>query len=172
MNYHNITKADILNGPGLRVVLWVSGCAHDCRNCHNPETHDPESGIPFDLEAVVELMSSVKKSYIEGITYSGGDPLYPRNRKHIAGLAYAIRLNMPEKTQWLYTGYTFEKVLEMAKNDRDVMVILSNIDVMVDGKFHQSEADNSLHWKGSSNQRIINVKDSLKEGKIIEFIPS
>lgn len=172
MNYHNITKADILNGPGLRVVLWVSGCAHDCRNCHNPETHDPESGIPFDLEAVVELMTSVRKNYIEGITYSGGDPLYPRNRVHIAGLSQAIRLNMPEKTQWLYTGYTFEKVLELAKEDRDLMTILSNIDVIVDGKFHQSEADNSLHWKGSNNQRIINVKDSIKEGKIIEFIPS
>ncbi|NCC45274.1 MAG: anaerobic ribonucleoside-triphosphate reductase activating protein, partial [Clostridia bacterium] len=105
MRYHNITKDDMLNGDGLRVVLWVAGCSHHCKGCQNPSTWDPNGGIPFEAKDEAEIFSQLDHSYIEGITFSGGDPLYEENREEITRLAKEIKKRYPEKTIWLYTGY-------------------------------------------------------------------
>lgn len=159
MNYHNITKDDMLNGDGLRVVLWVSGCTHCCDGCQNPETWDLSSGIEFDKAAHEELFEALKPDYISGITFSGGDPLHPFNREEVLALAKEIKEKMPEKTVWLYTGFLFEEIKDA--------IDLTNIDVLVDGEFKQELNDNNLKWIGSSNQRIIDVQATLKESNIV-----
>ena len=151
MNYHNITKDDMLNGNGLRVVLWVSGCNHHCFNCQNPQTWDENSGIPFDDNAEKELFEALDKPYISGITFSGGDPLYPNNRSEVTRLAKRIKTELPNKTIWLYTGYKYEEVKDLE--------IMQYVDILVDGEFIQELADNNLHWRGSSNQRVIDIKN-------------
>ena len=158
MRYHNITKDDMLNGDGLRVVLWVAGCSHGCRECQNPITWDPNGGLPFtDIERA-EIFAELDKDYISGITFSGGDPLHPSNIAEVTALAREIREKYPDKTIWLYTGYEWEEICHLS--------FLSNIDVIVDGKFKIEEKDNNLHWKGSANQRVIDVKASLRAGEV------
>lgn len=159
MNYHNITKEDMLNGTGLRTVLWVSGCDHNCLGCQNPETHPEDSGILFDTDAEEELFESLKPDYIEGITFSGGDPLYPKNRTTITRLAKKVKQLYPNKNIWLYTGFLFEDIKDLE--------IVQFLDVIVDGEFVIKLKDNKLHWKGSSNQRVIDVKESLRCGKVV-----
>ena len=110
MRYHNITKDDMLNGDGLRVVLWVAGCGHACPGCHNPITWDAEGGLLFDQAAKAELFTELGKDYISGITFSGGDPLFPGNREEISELCREIRQKFPDKTIWLYTGYRWEEI--------------------------------------------------------------
>ena len=110
MQYHNITKDDMLNGDGLRVVLWVAGCGHACPGCHNPITWDAEGGLLFDQAAKDELFTELGKDYISGITFSGGDPLFPGNREEISELCREIRQKFPDKTIWLYTGYRWEEI--------------------------------------------------------------
>ncbi|MBQ7287942.1 MAG: anaerobic ribonucleoside-triphosphate reductase activating protein [Candidatus Gastranaerophilales bacterium] len=158
MNYHNITKDDMLNGDGLRVVLWTSGCTHCCDGCQNPETWDVASGIEFDEAAETELFEALEPDYISGITFSGGDPFHPFNREEVLRLAKKVK-EMPKKTVWLYTGFLWEEVKDA--------IDLSNIDVLVDGEFKQELNDNNLKWIGSSNQRIIDVQKSLTEGKVV-----
>ena len=158
MNYHNITTEDMLNGDGLRTVLWVAGCDHHCPFCQNPETHDPCSGILFDHAAYVELMEDLKKDYISGITFSGGDPLYERNRETVTDIAKEIREQLPEKTIWCYTGYVYEDIKDLE--------IMNYIDVLVDGRFVQALKDDKLFWKGSSNQRVIDIPKTRETGKI------
>ena len=159
MNYHNITKDDMLNGDGLRVVLWTAGCTHCCDGCQNPETWDVAGGIEFDEAAKKELFEDLEPDYIAGITFSGGDPLHPFNREEVLALAKEIKEKMPNKTVWLYTGFTFEEI----KNAID----LTNIDVLVDGEFKKELNDNNLKWIGSSNQRIIDVKQTLAQGEVV-----
>ncbi|MBQ4645982.1 MAG: anaerobic ribonucleoside-triphosphate reductase activating protein [Candidatus Gastranaerophilales bacterium] len=159
MNYHNITKDDMLNGDGLRVVLWVSGCTHCCDGCQNPETWEVSSGIEFDKAAYDELFEALEPDYISGITFSGGDPLHPFNREEVLKLAKEIKEKMPQKTVWLYTGFLWEEVKDA--------IDLTNIDVLIDGEFKQELNDNNLKWIGSSNQRIIDVQASLKEGNVV-----
>lgn len=159
MYYHNITKDDMLNGDGLRVVLWVAGCSHGCPECHNPVTWDPLGGILFDGKAKEELFGQLEKDYTSGITYSGGDPLFPGNRACITELAREIRQSFPNKTQWLYTGYEWEEIKDLP--------VLKYLDVVVDGRFEADLKDTQLHWKGSANQKVIDVPASLKEGTII-----
>lgn len=159
MRYHNITTDDMLNGDGLRTVLWVSGCPHRCQGCHNPITWDIDGGIPFDEAAEKELFEKLSADYISGITFSGGDPLHPQNREEVARLAKRVRAEFPEKTIWLYTGYNWEEISDLEA------VILS--DVLVDGRFEKNLFDAKLHWKGSSNQRVIDVKETLEHGKIV-----
>ena len=159
MQYHNITKDDMLNGDGLRVVLWVAGCSHGCAECHNPVTWDPNGGITFDDEARQELFDCLEKDYISGITFSGGDPLFMGNRETITELSKEIRERFPDKTQWLYTGYLFEEIKDLP--------VLKTLDVLVDGRFDISRKDNMLHWCGSSNQRVIDVQETLKKDEII-----
>ena len=158
MRYHNITKDDMLNGDGLRVVLWVSGCTHKCPGCHNPVTWDIEGGLPFDQEAKQELFDELDKDYVSGITFSGGDPLHPQNREEVGELIEEIKRRYPQKTIWLYTGFSWEEI--------EGLPFIRYIDVLVDGRFEQNAADSQLHWKGSMNQRVIDVQDTIKSGKV------
>jgi anaerobic ribonucleoside-triphosphate reductase activating protein len=159
MNYHNITQDDMLNGSGLRTVLWVSGCTHCCEECQNQITWDVNGGIPFDGAAEEELFDNISKDYIDGVTFSGGDPLHPKNRDEITRLAKKIRKDLPNKTIWLYTGFTWDKICELE--------IVNYLDVVVDGRFVKELKDVSLHWRGSLNQRVIDVKKTLESGSVV-----
>ena len=159
MRYHNITKDDMLNGDGLRVVLWVAGCSHCCRECQNPITWDPDGGLPFDEEARREIFEELEKSYVDGITFSGGDPLHKNNITEITRLAKEIREKFPDKTIWLYTGSSWESIQKEE--------IVRYLDVCVDGEFIVEQKDTSLKWKGSANQRVIDVKKTLAAGKVV-----
>lgn len=164
MKYHNITHDDMKNGEGIRVVLWVSGCEHHCPECQNQETWDKDSGIPFDGEAIKEILEEFSKEYVSGITFSGGDPLSPYNCEEVYHLIFTIKRKFPYKTIWLYTGYTYEELL--MKN-----VFIENIlwftDVLVDGEYKKDLKNLDLKWRGSSNQRVIDVQKSLIEGKVV-----
>ena len=150
MRYHNITKDDMNNGDGLRVVLWVAGCSHCCKECQNPMTWDPNGGLPFDEAAKKEIFDQLDKSYISGITFSGGDPLHSANRDGVLALAKEIREKYPDKTIWLYTGYSWKDIYEEE--------IVNYLDVVVDGEFRTELKDTTLAFRGSSNQRIIDTK--------------
>lgn len=163
MNYHDITKDDMLNGEGLRVVLWVAGCAHNCVGCQNPQTHNPDGGVLFDDSAYREVMAELQKDYTSGITFSGGDPLYPNNRETVKKMIEDIRSNYPCKTIWLYSGYTWEQV----QADENLSSIVNLTDVYCDGRFVLSERNVSKPWVGSNNQRVIRVQESLQKGEII-----
>ena len=155
MRYHNITKDDMKNGDGLRVVLWVAGCGHCCKNCHNPVTWDPDGGLAFDEAARAEIFEQLDKSYISGVTFSGGDPLHPANKTGVRELMEEIREKYPDKTIWLYTGDLWENILYYP--------LMQYVDVLVDGEFHESEKDVKLLWKGSANQRVIDVQRTLQQ---------
>ncbi|MBD5403067.1 anaerobic ribonucleoside-triphosphate reductase activating protein [bacterium] len=158
MRYHNITKDDMLNGDGLRVVLWVAGCTHKCKKCQNPETWDINSGIPFDSSAKEELFDALSQDYVSGITFSGGDPLHPSNRDDVLLLAKEIKEKFPTKTIWLYTGFLWEEIFQISN--------IEQLDVLVDGEFLEELKDINLPWVGSSNQRIIDVKTTLRNKQI------
>ena len=155
MRYHNITKDDMKNGDGLRVVLWVAGCSHCCKGCQNPITWDPNGGLEFDEAAKQEIYEQLDKSYISGITFSGGDPLHSANRTGIRALAAEIKEKYPEKTIWLYTGDSWENIYHYP--------VMKYVDVLVDGEFRLEELDTKLRWKGSRNQRVIDVQKTLKQ---------
>ncbi len=153
MRYHNITHDDMLNGDGLRVVLWVAGCDHCCRECQNPVTWDPDGGLLFDDSAKAEIFDQLSKSYISGITFSGGDPLHDANRLDVKNLMCEIKEKFPNKTIWMYTGSDWENIYKLR--------MMQYIDVVVDGEFKIDLKDQKLLWKGSSNQRVIDVKATL-----------
>lgn len=159
MKYHNITKDDMLNGDGLRVVLWVSGCEHHCHNCQNPITWNPAIGLDFDEAALNEICEQLEKDHVAGLTFSGGDPLHPNNRFDVFIIASYLKSKYPNKTIWLYTGYTWEDICDLTG--------LVNIDVIVDGQFVEELKDINYHWAGSTNQRVIDVQASLKAGYAI-----
>jgi len=159
MRFHNITKDDMLNGDGLRVVLWVAGCTHCCKGCQNPITWDVEGGVLFDDDAKAEIFEQLDKSYISGITFSGGDPLHPANRATIRELAAEIKEKYPNKTLWLYTGFTWETIAEYP--------IMQYLDVVVEGPFILEQRDVKLLWKGSSNQRVVDVQKTLASDNIL-----
>lgn len=159
MRYHNITKDDMLNGDGLRVVLWVSGCSHCCRDCQNPITWDPNGGLLFDGAAKQELFAELAKDYISGITFSGGDPLYFSNRTELLRLAREIKEEFPKKTVWMYTGFVWETI--------EALAIMEYVDVLVDGEFVAAQKDTQLHWRGSANQRVIDVGATRKAGEVV-----
>lgn len=153
MRYHNITKDDMRNGDGLRVVLWLAGCNHCCRECHNPITWDPNGGLLFDEAAKQEIYEQLDKDYISGITFSGGDPLHPANRLDVRSFTAEIKKKYPDKSIWLYTGDCWEDIFHYP--------VMQYIDVLVDGEFRVEEKDVRLRWKGSANQRVIDVQASL-----------
>ena len=165
MNYIKIENNSIANGIGIRVVLWVSGCEHECKECHNSQTWDLNAGFLFTNEDYQKVRDLLEQKHIEGITFSGGDPLHPNNAKTIIRLSKSLKESYPNKTQWLYTGYTFEEI----KDNDDKKDILNTIDVLVDGKFVIDLKNISLPYCGSSNQRVIDVPKSLKNNSIIEF---
>lgn len=161
MNYHNITKADMLNGEGLRVVLWVAGCNHHCRGCQNPQTHDPKGGIEFDESAWNELMDALRQEYIQGLTLSGGDPLFPDNRETILKIVKHVKRRYKQDI-WLYTGYNYEAIKDLE--------ILKYVDVLVEGPFVKELKDENYEWAGSTNQRIIRLNERNKmRVKILSF---
>lgn len=161
MNYIKITPLDVANGPGCRVVLWVAGCSHHCKGCHNPNTWNPNEGMPFDDKAMNELIKKVGIDYIDGITLSGGDPLFQNNIDKITEICHTLKEMFPNKTIWCYTGYTFEDV----KNYE----VMKYIDVLVDGPFILEQKDMRLLFRGSSNQRLIDVPRTLKENQVILY---
>lgn len=150
MNYQKITPISIADGIGCRVVLWMSGCGHDCYNCHNPDTHNPSSGYLFDESEEKRLFELLQPTYIDGITFSGGDPLHPLNRDEVTRLARRIKTEIPEKTIWLYTGYIYEEICDLE--------VMKFIDVLVDGPYIDSQRCVGKFY-GSTNQRIIFLKN-------------
>lgn len=190
MNYHNITYPDMNNGEGLRVVLWLSGCSHRCKGCQNPQTWDADSGIPFDKSAKEELFRELDKDYISGLTLTGGDPLFESNLDGVLDLVNEVnkrynivfnefRLSTPEKSIWIYTGYEWDHILDPRWHYHQQTTekltigrwrrqqIISQCDVLIDGKYVDSQKDITLKWRGSENQRVIDVKKSLRSGEII-----
>ena len=181
MNYLQITHEDVCNGVGLRVVLWLSGCSHHCYNCQNPQTWNPNSGIPFDDSAKQEIFNELSKGYISGITFSGGDPLYENNLDEVLKLVQEIRISFPEKTIWLYTGYKFEQIKDSFEESKKWLQaswkhsaitrwkIISNVNVLVDGEYIDEQKDLTLKFRGSKNQRVIDVQQSLAQNKMILY---
>lgn len=159
MNYIKIESSSLSNGTGWRVVLWVSGCNHRCPNCHNPETWSEFAGKPYTDKQKQKIIELLSREYIKGLTISGGDPLMPCNREAVLDLAKAVKTIFNEKDVWLYTGYEYDEVKDLE--------VLDYIDVLIDGPYIDSQRDVSLAFRGSSNQRIIDVKNSKKENKVV-----
>ena len=166
MNYHNIKTDDMLNGDGLRVTCWVSGCNMGCFNCYNPQTWDFNSGIPFTEETMQEILYDLSKPYIKGCTLSGGHPLDPHNAPKVLEIVKRVKMVFPNKDIWIYSGYVWENIIK----DETLREILKYSDVLVDGAYVDELRDISLPFKGSSNQRIIDVQKSLSENKIILWV--
>lgn len=164
MKYHNITKDDMLNGDGLRVVLWESGCTHHCEGCQNPCTWNPDVGLEFGDTELKEIAEQLDQDYIAGITFSGGDPIHLANVADTTKIARWVKENYPDKTVWLYTGSTWDEVLDNPACNE----LLQYVDVLVDGEFIIDLLDTSLLWKGSSNQRVIDVKMTMCKENIYE----
>ena len=165
MNYIKITKNDIANGEGVRVTLWLSGCSHNCKGCHNPQTHNPNNGILFDEKAETEIFQELNKPYVSGLTLSGGDPLHENNLQDVLNLVNKIHLLLPEKTIWLYSGFTWEQC--MTHDTRKE--IICKCDVMIDGKYEDKLRNITLRWRGSSNQKVIDIQNSLKKGEKVLY---
>ena len=163
MNYHNIKTDDMLNGDGLRVTCWVSGCNMGCFNCYNPQTWDFDSGIPFTEETMQEILYDLSKPYIKGLTLSGGHPLDPHNALEVLEIVKRVKMVFPNKDIWIYSGYVWENIMK----DETLKEILKYIDVLVDGAYVDELRDISLAFRGSSNQRIIDVPKSLEQNKVI-----
>lgn len=168
MNYIRIDRDDMVNGPGIRTVLWVSGCENYCDGCHNPETWCFTAGQPFTKNETRSIMSSLNNDYTAGLTITGGDPLNNKNIMEVAEICKIVKHSLPEKTIWVYTGNLFEDYLRSDKNNV-CYDILKYIDVIVDGKFDKTLKDSSLLWRGSSNQRLIDVQKSLNKNDIVLF---
>ena len=166
MNYAVIKKFDIANGPGVRVSLFVSGCRHHCKNCFNREAWDFNYGNKFDDGVIADIINSCEKPHIAGLSLLGGEPFEPENRDGILKLVKLFNKKYPEKTIWCYTGFEFEKQL-LKDGDPRVFEILKELDVLVDGKFVEELKSPALLFRGSSNQRIIDVKNSLKLGATV-----
>ncbi|MCM1159326.1 MAG: anaerobic ribonucleoside-triphosphate reductase activating protein [Clostridium sp.] len=169
MNYGNIKKCDVANGPGVRVSLFVSGCTHHCPGCFNPETWDFQYGKPFDSDVINEILEALQPSHIHGFTLLGGEPFEYKNQLSVLPLLKEIKSRFPNKDIWCYTGYDFEEDIlkDMAKKWSETYDILSYLDVLVDGEFVEEKKDLALRFRGSSNQRIIRVPESLQEGRIV-----
>ncbi len=169
MNYLEIKKYDIANGPGVRVSIFVSGCTHHCKGCFNPESWNFDAGKPFTDEVIEEIMESLKPEYIKGLTLLGGEPMEPANQQALIPLVKRVKEEMPNKDIWAFSGYLFDKQIMdvMAKKYDFTKEFIQYIDVLVDGEFHEEEKDLSIIFRGSRNQRIIDVVKSLKENKVV-----
>lgn len=162
MRYNKIRKMDIANGPGVRVSVFMQGCSFHCKNCFNPETHDFNGGKEFTDEVIKHILELCDKDYIEGLSILGGEPMHPTNIDGTAKLAKAFKEKFPNKNVWVWSGFLFDK------NLKDTEVV-KYIDVLVDGQYVDELHNPLLKWKGSSNQRVIDVQKSLKENKVIEI---
>lgn len=169
MNYAAIKSYDIANGTGVRVSLFVSGCTHGCEGCFNKEAQDFSYGEEFTPQVEDQIIESLSHSYIKGLTLLGGEPFEPVNQRALLPFLRRVKKFFPQKTIWAYTGYTYNT--DLTKGGKAYCEatdeILSMLDVLVDGEFVQDLYDISLRFKGSSNQRIINVQESLKTGEVV-----
>lgn len=161
MRYNKIRQMDISNGPGIRVSIFMQGCTFNCKNCFNPETHDFKGGKELDDKSINKLIDLSNHEYISGLSILGGEPLHPKNIDGTTKLAKIYKETYPDKNIWVWTGYKFDD--EILKDKE----IFKYIDVLVDGQFKEELYSPILKWKGSSNQRVIDVKKSLKQNKII-----
>ena len=165
MNYASIKPWDIANGPGVRVSLFVSGCTHHCKDCFNPETWDFDYGEPFDEAVEEHILELVGKPYIRGITYLGGEPFDPRNQPGLLRLTRKLRAAYPDKTVWSFTGYVYGKNLpQVAGVTQELLALL---DVLVDGPFIAEKKNLTLRFRGSENQRLIDMPQTLKTGAVV-----
>ena len=169
MNYAAIKSCDIANGPGVRVSLFVSGCRHHCRDCFNPETWDFAYGQPFDEGVMEHILGLMAPDYIRGITFLGGEPFEPENQPGLLALSRKIKAAYPEKTIWSFSGYLFDRDILSGKLGpwETTRELLSYLDVLVDGPFVASLKNLNLRFRGSSNQRLIDVPASLKTGAVV-----
>lgn len=184
MNYAEIKYNDIANGVGVRTSLFVSGCSHHCKGCFNEIAWDYNYGEEFTNDILDNILNSLKPDYIAGLSILGGEPLDPKNAFDVALITMAVKNHYPEKDIWLYTGYNFDDIYKLYQDIINISVfprhncrqyafylslILNSIDVLVDGKFEEDKKDITLKFRGSSNQRIIDVKQSLLQNKIVEY---
>lgn len=169
MNYLDIKKYDIANGPGVRVSLFVSGCTHHCKGCFNPESWDFKSGVEFTEETIDEIIEALAPDFIKGLTLLGGEPFEPANQVALLPLVEKVKEIYPEKNIWAFSGYLLDKqIMDVMMPKYDfTKKILKHIDVLVDGEFHEDEKDLSIVYRGSRNQRIIDVQKTLKRKKIV-----
>lgn len=169
MNYATIKYYDIANGPGVRVSLYVSGCRNHCKNCFNPETWDFKYGEPFTEEVQNKILKGLEPDYIKGFSLLGGDPFEPENQLALVDFMERLRKTYPDKSVWCYTGYDFEAdLLTGKKGDPEVtMRLLKCLDVLVDGRFVEELKNPDLLFRGSSNQRIILVPQSLEKDELV-----
>ena len=162
MKYNKIRKMDISNGPGVRVSVFMQGSVFNCKNCFNPETHDFNSGNDFTDETIEKILDLCKNDYIVGLSILGGEPLHPKNIEGSTKLAKRFKEIFPNKNIWIWSGYLFEEYLK----DKE---IINYIDVLVDGQYNDDLHSPILKWKGSSNQRVIDIKKTLKKEKIVLY---
>lgn len=159
MRYNKIRKMDISNGPGVRVSIFMQGCVFNCKNCFNPETHDFSGGKEFTDDTINKIIDLSKPEHIVGLSILGGEPLHPKNIEGSTKLAKIFKERYPGKTIWIWSGYLFEEYIK----DKE---IINYIDVLVDGQYNDNLRNPMLKWKGSSNQRVIDVKKTIKNNKI------
>ena len=171
MNYADIKRIDVANGEGVRVSVFVSGCNHHCKGCFNECAWDFNYGKKFTESQEEEVLKDLDHDYISGLTLLGGEPLEPVNQEGLLPLVKKAKEKFPDKKIWCYTGFDFEKdvVEKMAKQSETTKELLKYIDVVVDGKFEEDKKDLKLKFRGSSNQRILDVQESLKENKMVEY---
>ena len=169
MNYATIKPRDIANGPGVRVSLFVSGCTHRCPGCFNQEAWDFGYGQPFDQSTIDEILGHLAPDYVQGLTLLGGEPFEPRNQPAILELLRQIRAKYPKKSIWAFSGYLFDRdILPGRLGDPGITrEYLSYLDVLVDGPFIQSRKNLTLRFRGSDNQRLIDVPESLRRGEVV-----
>lgn len=169
MNYAAIKNCDIANGPGVRVSLFVSGCTHHCKGCFNQVAWDFDYGEPFTQQTIDTILGMLSPDHVKGITVLGGEPFEPQNQPGVLGLLRQIKEQYPDKTVWVFSGYLFDRDILGKKLGpwRITEEYLSYVDVLVDGPFVEAKKDLTLRFRGSSNQRIINVPASLKSRKIV-----
>ena len=161
MRYNKIRKMDISDGPGVRVSIFMQGCTFKCKNCFNPETHDFKGGTEFTDETIDKVLSLAKPDHIKGLSVLGGEPMHPVNIDGTMKLVKAFKEKYPDKSVWVWSGFLYDDIMERNKE------IFNYIDVLVDGQYDDSLHDPTLKWKGSSNQRVIDVQKSLKNKKIV-----
>lgn len=171
MNYATIKATDVANGPGVRVSLFVSGCTHHCQGCFNAEAWDFSYGQPFTEAVGEEIMELLGHGYIAGLSLLGGEPLEPENQQALLPFLKKVKTRLPEKTIWCYSGYTFEHIAgTMMAASQTTRGLMGLIDVLVDGKFIEEKKNLNLRFRGSENQRILDVKRSLAAGKPVALI--
>ena len=162
MRYNKIRKMDIADGPGVRVSIFMQGCSFHCKNCFNPETHDFTKGEEFTDETIEKVLNLCDKDHIAGLSILGGEPMHPKNIEGTTKLAQAFKERFPNKTIWAWSGFKFEQNLQ----DKEVM---KYIDVLVDGQYQEEKRNPSIHWRGSENQRVINVPETLKVHRVVSL---